>query len=131
MKPELNFTAQEGNTFRRMLRLLRKVRAAIEQEANYLCNEIHFQGRDYDTQAMNMMVLWIAEQLEANVTFVDGEFKCHETLGDYLSRTYGDRYYGIKYSKPDNLGQLMRMAWCDKMIEDLEQKCVELGIELT
>lgn len=131
MKPELNFNTQDSDTLRRVLSLLRKIRAAIEVEPNYICNEAHWIGRRSDTVAMNTLVLWIAIQLEADVTFIDGEFRCDNTLGAYLSKTYGAKYYCVKYSKPGNLGQLMRMAWCDKMIEDLEQKCVELGIELT
>ncbi len=127
---DFRLNVHESQYIVRMLVLLRKVRAAIEEKPQYLCNEIHFQGRGVDEAAMNLLVLWIAQQLEASVSFIDGEFKCWATLNDYMDGWHGDTWRTTTMHTSHAL-HLMRMAWCDKMIDTLEQKCIARGVELT
>ena len=127
MKDEFNLGAHDGEYLKRMFYLLRKVRRAIEVESNFLCNELHHQGRAYDLPATNLMVLWIAAQLETDVHFANGEMKCYSTLSEYLDKAHGHVWRDINFSGSTN--QLMRMAWCDKMLDTLEQECLARGME--
>lgn len=72
---------------------------------------------------------WVYREL---VDTIEAELAPTQCLEAWASRTDPTN---LLYTYADipmaHLIHQMRICWVDKMIEDLEQKCVELGIELT
>lgn len=124
-----NLKHETGAFTLRMLLLLRKVRTSLEAEPAFICNEVRSIGRSTDSEAMNAIVLWIAAQMGSNVTFIDGEFTCYDTLADDMDRTYGYKTWREEWLHVPNLQWRMRLAWVDRMIEELENECSCKGVD--